>query len=72
MAISDETLKAIIRDYNGFDLTSEELALVRPEIEFYMEEVAKLEELDLSNAFSSRLLRLDEQGPIQQGGPSNG
>ena len=60
MAVQDETLKAMIRDYNGFELSDEELALVRPELEFYLEELKKLEELDLSDVFSSRLLRLPE------------
>ena len=58
MSISDETLKGMIRDYNGFELSDEELELVRPELEFYLDELNKLEELDLSNLFSSRLLRL--------------
>ena len=58
MAVQDETLKAIIRDYNGFELSDEELALVRPELEYYLDELKKLEELDLSDVFSSRLLRL--------------
>ncbi len=60
MSISDETLKAMIRDYNGFELSDEELELVRPELEFYLDELNKLEELDLSNLFSSRLLRLPD------------
>ena len=58
MSISDETLKGMIRDYNGFELSDEELEFVRPELEFYLDELNKLEELDLSNLFSSRLLRL--------------
>ncbi len=60
MALSNETLKAMIRDYGGFDLSDEELDKVRPELEFYMEELKKLEGLDLSGGFSSRLIRLDQ------------
>ncbi len=60
MAVRDETLKAMIRDYNGFELSDEELALIRPELEFYLDELKKLEELDLSDVFSSRLLRLPQ------------
>ena len=60
MAVLDETLRAMIRDYSGFELSDEELALVRPELENYLDELKKLEELDLSNVFSSRLLRLPE------------
>ncbi len=60
MAVSNETLKAMIRDYGGFDLSDEELDKIRPELEFYMEELKKLEGLDLSGGFSSRLIRLDQ------------
>ena len=62
MALSDETLKAMIRDYGGFELTDEELELIRPELEFYQNEVEKLRELDLSDVLSGRLLRVDEGG----------
>lgn len=62
MALSDETLKAMIRDYGGFDLTDEELELIRPALEFYLDEVEKLRELDLSDVLSGRLLRVDEGG----------
>jgi len=60
--LSDDTLKAMIRDYNGFDLSDEELALVRPELDFYVGELKKLEDLDLSDVFSGRLLQADEGG----------
>ncbi len=60
MSISNETLKAMIRDFNGFELSDEELDLVRPELEYYLEELNKLEELDLSDVFSSRLLKLSD------------
>ena len=60
VSISDETLKAMIRDYNGFELSDEELELVRPELEFYLDELNKLEELDLSTVLSSRLMHLPD------------
>lgn len=60
MSISDETLKAMIRDYNGFELTDDELELVRPELEYYLDELKKLDDLELSDVFSSRLLRLSD------------
>lgn len=60
MSISNETLKAMIRDFNGFELSDEELELVRPELDYYLDELKKLEDLDLSDAFSSRLLRLTD------------
>ena len=30
MAISNETLKAMVRDYHGFEMSDEELELIRP------------------------------------------
>ena len=60
MAISDATLKAMVRDYHGFDLSDAELELLRPELDNYMAEVEKLRALDLSSVMSSRLLRAKE------------
>ena len=60
VAITNETLKAIIRDYNGLELSDEELDLVRPELEAYLIELKKLEDLDLSDQFSSRLLHIPD------------
>ena len=60
MAISDATLKAMIRDYHGFDLSDAELEVLRPELDNYMAEVEKLRELDLSSVMSCRLLRAKE------------
>jgi hypothetical protein len=60
MSISNETLKAMIRDYHGFELSDEELELIRPELDNYMAELEKLRELDLSNVMSARLLRAKE------------
>ena len=58
MSITNETLKAMILDYNGLELSDEELELVRPELDFYLSELKKLEDLDLSDLFSSRLLHI--------------
>ncbi len=58
MSVSDETLQAIIREYNGFELSAEELALVRPEVDYYLAQLATLDDLDLSGAMSGRLLRM--------------
>jgi hypothetical protein len=62
MALSTETLKAMIRDYHGFDLSEEELARVRPELDHYLAAIEQLRELDLSHVVSARLLRADEGG----------
>ena len=60
MSIPNETLKAMIRDYNGIELSDEELELVSPELESYFAELKKLEDLDLSNVFSGRLMHIPE------------
>ena len=62
MPISNETLKAMVRDYHGFELSDEELDLIRPELDNYLTEIEKLRDLDLSNVMSSRLMRAREGG----------
>ena len=62
MAVTDETLRGIIRDYQGFELDDEELKLVRLELDNYLAEVEKLRELDLSSVISARLLKAEEGG----------
>ena len=62
MAIQNDTLKAMIRDFHGFELSDEELELVRPVLESYLAEVEKLRDLNLADVMSSRLLRADEGG----------
>ncbi len=62
MAISNETLKAMVRDYQGIELSDGELELIRPEVESYMEAMAAIEELDLANLMSGRLLHAEEGG----------
>ena len=71
MNVSDETLQAIIREYNGFELSADELRLVRPELDNYLQQLAILDELDLSDVMSGRLLRMpaaDEYGAQQKEG----
>ncbi len=60
MPISDETLTRIIAEYGGFEMSPEELELVKPELESYLNELEKLRGLDLSDVVSSRLLRAAE------------
>ena len=63
MALSTETLKAMMRDYHGVPLSDEELERIRPELDDYLAAIEQLRELDLSNVLSARLLRADEGGP---------
>ena len=62
MPVPDETLQAMIRDLKGFELTQDELDLIRPEIDNYLSELENLRDLDLSDVLSGRLLRMDEGG----------
>ena len=62
MSIPNATLQAMIRAYHGFELSEQELDLVRPELDNYLQEVEALRALDLSNVLSSRLLRVQEGG----------
>ena len=60
MAISHETLKAMIRDYQGLPLSDDELNLIQPELDTYLQAIVQLQKLDLATVFSSRLLRVQE------------
>ena len=60
MAISKETMRAMIRDYQGIELSDDELDLVRPEVDSYIEAMAEIAGLELSGVMSSRLLRAAE------------
>jgi hypothetical protein len=62
MAISDATLKRMIAEYGGFELSDAELELVRPELESYLTELQNLRDLDLSSVASARLLRAGDGG----------
>ena len=60
VSITNETLRAMIRDYGGLELSDEELDLVRPELESYLTELKKLDDLNLSDVFSGRLMHLPD------------
>ena len=62
MAISNETLKAMVRDYSGFELSDEELELIRPELDKYEDAMEALRQMDVSDVMSGRLLRVQEGG----------
>ena len=57
MPISKETLKAMIRDFHGFELSDAERDLIAPELDAYLSEVEKIRDLDLSGIMSSRLIK---------------
>ena len=65
MSIHRDTLKAMIRVYQGFELSDEELEIIRPELDNYLTELEILKELDLSDIMSARLLWAKEGGQSQ-------
>lgn len=67
MGISKETLKAMIRDYQGFELSDAELELIQPELDAYLAELENIRSLDLSDVMSARLLHPDEGGKHNAG-----
>ena len=62
MPIEKETMKALIRDFHGFEISDEELDMVAPALNGYLADVAMLRDLDLSDVMSGRLIHADEGG----------
>ena len=62
MPIEKETMKAMIRDFHGFEISDEELDLVAPALNGYLADVEMLRDLDLSDVMSGRLIHADEVG----------
>ncbi len=62
MPIEKETMKAMIRDFHGFEISDEELDLVVPALNGYLADVEMLRDLDLSDGMSGRLIHADEGG----------
>ena len=67
MEISKETLRAMIRDYHGFELSDAELDLVKPELDAYFAELENIRSLDLSGVMSGRLLHAADGGAHDAG-----
>ena len=62
MPIEKETMKAMIRDFHGFEISDEELDLVAPALNGYLADVEMLRDLNLSDVMSGRLIHADEGG----------
>ena len=62
MPIEKETMKAMIRDFHGFEISDEELDMVAPALNGYLADVEMLRDLDLSDVMSGRLVHADEGG----------
>ena len=61
MPVTRELLRAMLDTFGGLEMTDEELDAVLPSVQMYADQAAKLQELDLSEVFSARLLRADER-----------
>ena len=64
MAITKETLQAMIREFHGIELSDEELEIIAPALDSYLTEVENLWELDLSKVMSGRILSAQEGGKL--------
>ncbi len=62
MSISPETLRAILRDYDGISMSDEELEKVAPAVSAFVAEFSRLSELDLATEFSALQMRADDGG----------
>ncbi len=62
MTITKETLQSMIREFQGIELSDDELEIIAPALEGYLAEVENLRELDLSDVMSGRVLRAQEGG----------
>ncbi len=64
MAITRETLQAMIREFHGIELSDDELEMVAPALDSHLVEVERLRDLDLSDVMSGRILRAQEGGKL--------
>lgn len=62
MTVSKETLRRMLDEFGGLELSDAELDRVLPHVQAYTETASKLKQLDLSMVLSGRLLRLEEEG----------
>ena len=60
MGVSKETLRNILSEFGGLEMTDDELAKAVPMVQAYVDRLEKIKDLDLSTVMSSRLLRAKE------------
>ena len=60
MPVTRELLRSMLDAFGGLEMSDEELDSVLPMVQMYADQAAKLDELDLADVFSARLLRADE------------
>ncbi len=57
MDIRRETIRAMIKDYDSFDLTEEELDIVEAGLKAYADAVAMMGDLELGDVVSARVIQ---------------
>ena len=62
MPVTRETLRRMLQELGGLEMSDEELDRVLPHVQSYLDIAAKMEQLNLRGVLAGRLLRADE-GP---------
>ena len=65
MTITSETLKRILSEFGGVPMTDAQLDDAVGAVQSWIDELKRLDELDLDVQFSGNLLRTDDGGFIQ-------
>lgn len=65
MTITSETLKRILSEFGGVPMTDTQLDDAVGAVQTWLDELKRLDELDLDVQFSGNLLRTDDGGFIQ-------
>ena len=60
MAVTKETLRSMLSELGGLEMSDEELDQALPTVQAYVDRLAKVKDLDLSKVMSARLLRAKE------------
>ena len=61
--VTEETLRAMLREFGGVEPTEEEMERVLASVRNYQQRAEPLGDLDLSTVLSGRLLHAQEGGP---------
>lgn len=60
MRVTRELLRGMLEAFGGLEMSDEELDSVLPMVQMYADQSAELQEIDLADVVSARLLRADE------------
>lgn len=61
--VTEDTLRAMLREFGGVEPTDEEMERVLISVNTYLQRAQPLGDLDLSTVLSGRLLHAQEGGP---------